>query len=76
MQEWGYATGGIHVEAAIRSNPSVAGSWPRNGDALDYKRSPGVNAVTAIQQLFRPSPDFESAASVRVKAGDPIARQG
>ena len=58
MQEWGYPVGGIHVEAAIRANPSAGGAWPRNADALDYKRSAGVNAVTAIQRLFQPSPDF------------------
>ena len=58
MNEWGYPPGDIHVQAAVRANPSIGASWLRKGDELDFVAGAGVNAVTAVQKLFQPSSDF------------------
>ena len=37
--------GDIHLHAAVRANPSIAASWRRKDDELDFVAGAGVNAV-------------------------------
>lgn len=60
MQEWGHPPGDVHIQAGVRTNPSIASSWQRKDSELDFVAGAGVNAVTAIQKLFQPSTDFLS----------------
>ena len=59
MDAWGHVAGDVNLGSNIIANKAARDVWKvKDTYELDFDPSKGVPAVTAIQQLFKPSTDF------------------